>query len=199
MTRHDDILMFWFGALEPDKPVSPERSRLWFGGLDETDQLIRDNFLDDVERAAAGEYDSWSGTARGRLALILLLDQFTRNIFRKTPQAFACDEKALSICQDGLGIAQDLDLSVIERAFFYLPLEHSEKIEIQRRSVAAFQQLIDAATPAQRQACESFHDYAVRHYEIIARFDRFPHRNKILGRRSTPDEIEFLKQPGSSF
>jgi len=199
MNRQDKILDFWFGDLKAESAIPPERSKFWFGGSADVDNEIRVRFSGDILSAAAGEYDSWSANARGSLSLILLLDQFTRNIFRKTPKAFACDEKALSISLDGIQNGFDRELAVFERAFFYLPMEHSEDIEIQKLSVSAFRKLVDDALPAQRSTCESYYDYAVRHYDIIARFNRFPHRNEILGRVSTAEEIEFLKQPGSSF
>ncbi len=199
MSRQEEILSFWFGDLAPDKPVPPDRSRLWFGGSADTDNLIRTRFLADVQSAARGEYDAWCGSPRGALALIILLDQFTRNIFRNTPAAFASDGKALSVCRSGIGSGMDRELAVVERAFFYLPMEHAEDLRLQEQSVAAFRQLLDAAAPAQRELCESFYDYAVRHRDVIARFGRFPHRNRILDRPSTAEEIAFLKQPGSSF
>ncbi len=199
MSRQDAILSFWFGDLDPDKPVPEDRGKLWFGGSKDVDDLIRTNFSEDVQAGAGGEYDAWCDTARGTLALIVLLDQFTRNIFRNTPKAFANDAKALSICQAGMKAGFDKQLSVVERAFFYLPMEHSEDLAIQEQSVTSFRQLLDEASAAQREICESYYDYAVRHYDIIARFNRFPHRNRMLGRASTPEEVEFLKQPGSSF
>jgi len=199
MTRRDEILSFWFADIEPDGPIPGELSRFWFGGAPETDELIRSRYLEDVQRAASGDYDSWSGSPRGSLALIILLDQFPRNLFRNTPSAFAFDAKALTVCLAGLAAGQDRLLPVVARAFFYLPLEHSESLDMQERSVALFGDLVAVAPPAQRASCASFHDYAVRHFEIIARFGRFPHRNRILGRESTAEELLFLQQPGSSF
>ena len=199
MSRQEKIHFFWFGELSPDQPVPSDKSKLWFGGERTIDTLLRDQFADDVSRATRGEYDAWTGTASGALALILLLDQFPRNIFRKTPAAFATDAKALSICLTGIDSGLDRELSVVERAFFYLPMEHSEDIDVQKRSMSAYANLINDATPAQRKMCESYYDYAVRHHDIIARFGRFPHRNETLGRISLAEEIEFLKEPGSSF
>ncbi len=199
MRTPEDILSFWFGDLDPDEPVPADRSRLWFGGVAETDRLIRDRFLDDVRRAATSGFPGWRRSPHGTLALILLLDQFPRNIFRGTPEAFATDGQALALALAGIGSGLDRELKVVERAFFYLPLEHAENIDMQQKSVAVFRGLIAKSTPAQRPLCESFYDYALRHRDVIARFGRFPHRNAILGRVSTPEEVEFLKQPGSSF
>lgn len=199
MNRSEEILSFWFGQIDPEKPVPADRGPLWFGGAKETDDILREKFLVDIKNAATGEYDAWCGSARQSLALILLLDQFPRNVFRNTPDAFATDAKALSISLAGIDSGFDRELSVVERAFFYLPMEHSEELTMQQQSVAAFCELIVDAAPAQKKICESYYDYAVRHYDIIARFRRFPHRNKILGRRSTDEEIAFLQQPGSSF
>ncbi|MCI0527776.1 MAG: DUF924 domain-containing protein [Nitrospira sp.] len=197
MNPIEEILNFWFGDLQ--KLNLEDRLKLWFGGGEETDQLIRDKFGADVLRAIQGDYAHWEETPRGCLALIILLDQFSRNIYRDTPKAFAQDEMALGLCLRGIGQGKDLALEPIERTFFYLPMEHSENLEIQRRSVQAFEGLVKAVPPEMKKVYEGFLDYAVRHCVIIERFGRFPHRNEILGRASTKEELEFLTQPGSSF
>ena len=133
------------------------------------------------------------------MALILCCDQFPRNIFRGTPGAFAYDARALQLSLSGIERGWDRQLRCVERAFFYLPLEHSEDRGHQERSVELFGELLREAPEAQKSGFESFLDYARRHREIIAQFGRFPHRNRILGRVSTPEERAFLKQPGSSF
>jgi uncharacterized protein (DUF924 family) len=199
MGSKERILDFWFDDLSGSDGIPPERLQLWFGGREETDCLIRARFEADLGRAAHGKYDHWCQTPRGALALIILLDQFPRHIHRNTPRAYAFDQQSLSICLEGMAEGRDRSLAIFERAFFYLPLEHSEDFEIQNRSVRAFEELLAASSEGMKEVCGSFLDYAVRHRDIIERFGRFPHRNAALGRRSTPGEEAFLKEPGSSF
>ncbi len=199
LDRIESILEFWFAATPPAGPLPAERQELWFGGAEATDRLIRGRFAEDVQRAQSGEYDQWRQSPHGALALILLLDQFTRNMFRHSPAAYASDEKALRLCRAGLAQGQDQNLSILQRAFFYLPLEHAEEPQAQALSVALFAELLAQAPVGLKAACRGFLDYAERHREIIERFGRFPHRNQTLGRPSTAEEEEFLRQPGSSF
>lgn len=199
MERSDEILEFWFGDATAGQPVSSRRQRLWFGGEPETDRLIREKFSTDLERAAKGEYLSWQETPPGTLALIIVLDQFPRNIHRGSPLAYAYDDQAMSLCVAGLDSGKDRSLAIVEKAFFYLPLEHAESPEAQRRSVGLFSDLRAGAPAELVEMCEGFLDYARRHQRIIERFGRFPHRNEVLGRHSSPEEKAFLKQPGSSF
>lgn len=192
------ILNFWFGD-EVETVPSLQQLKFWFGGAAATDQLIRDQFAPQVAQAAAGGFSAWSETPSGTLALLLLLDQFPRNIYRDSAQAYAADPLALALAASGLAVSQDRELTLVQRAFFYLPLEHSEGLEDQLRSVELFEGLLAAAPPSFQPLCRSFLDYAIRHRDIIARFGRFPHRNAVLGRVSTDDEATFLTQPGSSF
>lgn len=191
MTGPETILDFWFGP-----PGSSERERpreVWFKGGTAYDALLRDSFLADQRRAAAGEYDGWTNTPEGSVALLLLLDQLPRNLYRGTPQAFATDARAREIAGITVPRGFDQELPPVWRWFVYLPFEHSESLADQEHSVALFE-----ALPAAPEHDEP-KDYARRHRDVIKRFGRFPHRNAILGRASTPEEIEFLKQPGSSF
>jgi uncharacterized protein (DUF924 family) len=199
LKRVEEILQFWFGESLRTGVVPAERLQFWFGGQEQTDQQIRDLFQEDLRRAMGGEYDHWRQSPRGRLALIILLDQFPRNIHRHLPEAYASDEKALGLCLEGMERGHDRRLHAIERAFFYLPLEHSEEPAMQERSVQVFADLLAAAPEQLKELCRGFHDYAVRHRDIIARFGRFPHRNSTLGRPSSTEEVAFLKEPGSSF
>ena len=199
MARIEDVLDFWFGGLREGEPVPPGRFELWFGGGESTDRLIRERFAADVERAGAGGYDGWCASPRGTLALLIFLDQFPRNIHRGFPGAYAFDGKAREHCLAGLAAGQDRALITVERAFFYLPLEHAEVLTLQQRSVAAFAELLRQAPPALKESCRDFLDYAERHRAIIDRFGRFPHRNAVLARPSTAEEEAFLRQPGSSF
>lgn len=195
----EEILEFWFGDETDDATAAQQKADLWWGKNTQTDQEIRARFTELVERAAAGKLNDWGAAPRGRLALILLTDQFPRSIYRDSTGAFAHDAKALEICLGGLEWGFDRSLRPIERVFFYLPLEHAESIQHQERSVALFRQLLGDVVDDQKRVFEEFFDFAVRHREIIARFGRFPHRNKILGRESTPEELAFLREPGSSF
>ena len=193
------IIEFWFGSNRDDSAMAKEKSPLWWSKDPRTDDEIRRRFAGLAAQAAAGDLSDWRMTPHGRLALILLTDQFPRNIYRDTAKAFAHDHQALAECLDGIAREEDLKLRPIERVFFYLPLEHSESLEHQEQAVKRFGALRDAVGAHQKDVFAEYLDFAVRHRDIIARFGRFPHRNKILGRESTPDELAFLAEPGSSF
>ncbi len=187
-----DILAFWFG-----RPGEPEHSRprgVWFSKDAAFDDEIRRRFLPSVEAALAGQLAHWAATPDGLLALLILLDQFPRNLFRGTAQAFAGDAQARQLAAVAIDQGWDAPLAAVEKLFVYLPFEHSESLADQERSLALF-----AAMAAAHAGNDGFLDYARQHHEIIARFGRFPHRNAALGRPSTPAEVEFLAQPGSSF
>ncbi|MBW4663671.1 MAG: DUF924 domain-containing protein [Chroococcus sp. CMT-3BRIN-NPC107] len=191
MAKVEKILNFWFGS--PQSEVYGKERVLWFKKNPEFDQELSDYFLLDYEQAARGELDYLQASPLGYLALILLLDQFGRNMFRGTPKSFATDAKALSVAKNAVESGCDRALLPVQRWFIYLPFEHSENLADQERCVELFTTLSD--DPASKNTI----DYALRHKAVIARFGRFPHRNKILGRENTPAEAEFLKQPGSSF
>ncbi|AFZ32522.1 protein of unknown function DUF924 [Gloeocapsa sp. PCC 7428] len=191
MSQVDEILTFWFG--QPNTAEYGKQRAFWFTKSAEFDREVRERFLSDYEQAAAHQLDAWQEAPRSCLALILLLDQMPRNIFRGTPQAFATDAAALAAAQHAVAQGFDRELLNVQRWFIYLPFEHSENLEHQRQCVELFASLKDDPESA------SAIDYAQRHLAVIERFGRFPHRNKILNRESTPEEIEFLKQPGSSF
>ena len=174
------VLAFWFGELRPED---------WFNGGEEIDSRIRERFLDLHEALRERVPERWRASARGMLAAVIALDQFPRNMYRGDPRAFAADAAALATATEALERGFDREMSEDERKFLYLPFEHSEDPAEQARSVALFSALGDEASL----------DYAVRHKAVIDRFGRFPHRNEALGRRSTPEEIEFLKEPDSSF
>jgi len=187
----NDVIKFWFGA-----PGSGERGvprKAWFTKSDAFDAEIGERFVDDIEAGAAGRLDAWQRTPLAALALVIVLDQFPRNAFRGTPRAFATDPIALGVARGIVERGFDAAYMPVERAFAYLPFEHAEDIAMQRQSLALFGKLPPCSSSA------SYLDYAHRHHDVIARFGRFPHRNKILGRASTPEEIEFLAQPGSGF
>ncbi len=195
----EEVLQFWFGSLKTAEDYPDEKVKVWFSGGKAVDEEIASRFGALVAAAANHQLDSWKETPKGRLALIILLDQFPRNMYRGQAKAFAFDGLARQLTLDGLALNEDLKLFPIERVFFYLPLEHAEDIALQNLSLEKFHEITQIASPAQMARYNSYEDYAKRHYEIIAKFGRFPHRNAILNRASTPEEAEFLKQPGSSF
>lgn len=197
--RIEEILHYWFGHVEETALPSEHRTQIWFGHTPEVDQEIKEKFSDDFNKAIHDEYKQWENSPRGCLALIILLDQFPRHLFRREAQAFSQDQKALSICLQGIERQHDHMLSLIERVFFYFPLMHSENLEMQALSIRVYQMLLNLSFPETRGIFEKFLDYAVRHYETIRRFGRFPHRNEILARPSTDEEVEYLKNSELNF
>ncbi len=190
MSRVDQILDFWF---RPDESSYGKPPLVWFAKNPKFDEALRTRFQTDYELAAAGKLNHWQTSPQSCLALILLLDQFPRNFFRGQAKAFATDPQALAVAKHAVTNGFDHQLPYVQRWFVYLPFEHSENLDEQRRSVELFQQLSEDPASAQPLA------FAIRHLEIIERFGRFPHRNLILGRTTTPEEAEFLKELHSSF
>lgn len=199
MEDQSSVINYWFGTDPDDARVAQERASLWWAKKPSVDDEIRRRFGPLVTAAGKGALSDWTSTAWGRLALILLTDQFPRNIYRGQPQAFDFDGIALDLSLKGLARGEDKELRPIQRVFFYLPLEHAENPEHQHRSVKLFRQLVREVPDDQRPTFAGFFIFALRHCAVIERFSRFPHRNAILARESTPEEIAFLKQPGSSF
>lgn len=195
----ESVLDFWFGAPGSAAEIAGRQSKLWFGKSLANDQAVIDRFAATLTAATAGRLDAWANTPRGRLALVIVLDQFPHHIHRDQPQAFATDPQSLALSLAALESGEDRKLAPIERVFLYLPLEHAESIEMQERSVSLYEQLANEAAADERALFDNFLDYARKHLDVVARFGRFPHRNEILGRPSTPEELEFLKQPGSRF
>jgi uncharacterized protein (DUF924 family) len=181
-----EILDFWFGV----DAVAPRD--FWFSKSERVDTEIRSRFGAAVEAALAGSLDGWAETQEGSLALILLLDQFTRNIFRGTPRSFAGDEAALGLAKRMVQSGVDRRFDVLRRWFIYLPFEHSERLDDQYESLRLFGELAQEGEPGPLE-------WARKHFDVIRRFGRFPHRNEILGRACTPAEEDFLLQPGSRF
>jgi uncharacterized protein (DUF924 family) len=204
MNRSEAILDYWFQDLNDCIAVDlalPHVKR-WFSGDEATDREIRERFEKDHLRAAQGEYKGWEDTPRGRLALVILLDQIPRNLYRGSPEAFASDPMALDLCLESMEAGHDEPLALIERAFLYMPLMHAESVEMQDKCKEQFSILVELAKERSPMNVGYFtysHEFAVKHAVIIERFGRFPHRNAILGRPSTQEEIEFLKEPDSSF
>jgi uncharacterized protein (DUF924 family) len=202
MQRPNDVLEFWFGTGPWDDARLAERSRFWFGGGDAaalaaSDALIRERLEPLLERAARGEF--FQPQAKRRLALILLLDQVPRNAYRGTAAAFAFDREALALTVEGMQLAADAALDPIERIFFYLPLEHAESLEAQDAAVAAFARLVGEAPDELRGYCEYCGKFARKHRDVIVKFGRFPHRNRVLERESTAAEREWLAAGGDNF
>ena len=196
-----EVLSFWFGDLREGELPEKEKQMTWWMKSEEFDDLVRQRFEKYVLLAEKGELSHWLETPLGTVAFIVVVDQFPRNIYRDTPGAFSRDALALSTCLGGIKKGFDRDLHPTHRTFFYLPLMHSESPEIQSLSVEKYSALENeyAQHPEIRETLACSTDFAGRHSDIIKRFGRYPHRNAALGRESTPEEIEFLKEPGSSF
>lgn len=174
------VLKFWFEEIEPAS---------WWQADDSFDDLIRQRFGGMLQQASQAELYPWRQSPQGRLAEIIVLDQFSRNVYRNTPQAFAQDTMALVLAQEAIACEADQRISALQRVFLYLPFMHSESRLIHQQAERLYRE----------NGENSNYDYEMRHKAIIDRFGRYPHRNQILGRTSTPEELEFLKQPGSSF
>lgn len=181
------VIAFWFG--EPGSPQEGMPRQEWFVQDPAFDRAIAERFADEMDAAADGRLDALMNSPLGCVALVILLDQFPRNVFRDSPAAFACDPKARTVARHALEEGFDHALAPVHRLFLYLPFEHSESMTDQDVSVALFEQLGNA----------DWLDYAVKHRDLIARFNRFPHRNAVLGRENTPEEETFLKDHGRGF
>jgi uncharacterized protein (DUF924 family) len=198
-SRVDAILKFWFKEHELSAPQIDGRMDVWFGEDPAFDEEISRSFSDDVERASAGELDHWAAEPRGRLALILLLDQFRRNIYRNTPAAFELDRAALKLCVEGAMENKDKGLSPIERVFFYMPLQHAESRRVQSKSRQIYNKLAEAVSPTYRETFETVAQFADLHADIVEQYGRFPHRNRILDRENSPEEDEYLAGDAPAF
>ncbi len=197
--RIESVLAFWFKEQELSAPQVDRRMDVWFCEDPLFDLEIKKEFSDDVRAASEGRLEHWGHSPRGRLALILLLDQFRRNIYRNTPEAFAMDRVALKTCVEGAMAKKDRGLALIEKAFFFMPLQHAESLKVQVKSVEIFNKLTEAASPTQHETFQTIAHFAELHHDIIERFGRFPHRNKILGRNNTPEENEYLDGDSPTF
>jgi len=193
------LLHWWFGSAESPAEMAKAKGKLWFGKSQVQDAEAQSRFGDLVDVALSGGLKEWAESPDGWLALVLLLDQLPRMIYRDIPRAFDGDERAQKLVAHGLKLGRDQHLEPLQRSFIYLVLEHSENLDAQHQAVARFTDLLPLLPATDREFLTSSLDYAERHREVIKRFGRFPHRNDILGRVSTPEEIEFLKEPGSRF
>ncbi len=205
-THSAEVLAFWFGDALASPAELQIQNRLWFG-LDphrraEFDAAIAARFGDWPDRALGGEFDDWLSNPLGRLALILVLDQFPRNLYRDSARAFAYDDRARTLTEEGIRLRHDLSLHPVQAAFFYLSLEHAESLAAQDQAVQAFEVLCartDADYPEFLPAVSGYLDFARRHQAVIAQFGRFPHRNTVLGRDPTPEEQRYLTSGGERF
>jgi len=197
--RIEAILAFWFQEKALSAPQIDHRLDVWFGEDDVFDLECKKEFANDVELASEGHLDHWAHQPRGRLALILLLDQFRRNIFRNTAAAFEKDKAALKLCVEGAMEKKDRGLKPIERAFFYMPLQHAESRKVQAKSVELFTRLAAAVSPTYRETFETMAHFAELHRDIVEQFGRFPHRNKLLNRVNTPEEEAYLAGDSPDF
>lgn len=185
-----DVLDFWFAAAQQVH---------WFEKSDAFDAQIRSHFGSLHQRAVDGELDSWALEPERWLALLIVLDQFSRNLYREDGRAYAADAKVRSIVLPGLARGDDKRLSMLQRVFVYIPLEHAEDLALQDRAVDLFTQLSEDVSVDERPTYLNYLDYARRHREVIARFGRFPHRNQVMGRVSTAAERTYLSQPSTGF
>lgn len=200
--RLSQVLEYWLGAELPSNESALSRKTLWFTKSEEADEEIRHLFGALLQEALAGKLDGEAmESPLGLLAVLIVLDQFTRNAYRGTPKSFAGDAKARQLALKAIDLGWDVHETVptVARIFIYLPLEHAEDMAMQEHSVVAFEQLYQEAEPDLRAFFEGTLDYANKHLQVIAQFGRFPHRNAIVGRASTDDEKRYLSQPGAGF
>lgn len=198
MSIQEEILSFWFGELSGPYDLGPNR-KMWWKKDPELDEEIRSRFGEHVERAIAGDYDDWIDDPRGALALVILLDQFTRNMFRGSPKTWEHDGKAQEISLAAVDRGHLSQLRTVECQFLLMPFIHSEDVAMHTRGLALVEEQLEKVDDAHREPFEMWHKSAIQHADIVRRFGRYPHRNEILGRESTEEEKAFLKEPGSSF
>lgn len=193
------LLDWWFGQAESAKEVAAQKGRLWFGKRDSQDLEARTRFADLVEQALAGGLTEWAQRPEGWLALVLLLDQLPRMIFRDSPRTYSGDARAQALVAQGIAADFDRQLRPIQRVFIYLVFEHCENLAVQNEAVSRYIDLLVQQPEQDRVLFTDYLDYAEQHQKVIAQFGRFPHRNAVLGRESTAEELEFLSKPGSRF
>lgn len=192
------VLTFWFGDPDPAADVQT-RMQLWFAGRPEADDEIRGRFGDLVEDARSGQLNLWRNSTAGTLALVVLLDQFSRSVHRGEGAAWACDPACQRVVLTALALGIEDEVGPVQRAFLYLPLEHAEDRLLQKASVRCFSRLVAGAPAHHRATAEMWLDYALKHKAVVDRFGRFPHRNGPIGRESTDDERAFVAEHGAGF
>lgn len=195
----EQVLQFWFGPTDPEGCSSPEFSSRWYKKSQAFDAEVKRSFESTYDDIAAGRLDGWHGEPLGWLASVVVLDQFSRNMFRDTAKMYSADPLAQRFASEGIGQGLDQVLKGHQRAFAYMPLMHSENLADQERCVELFQHALEQASPATHPIFSMNLKYAISHRDIVKKWGRFPHRNEILSRSSTEEEIAFLKTPGSRF
>ena len=198
-SRIEAILSFWFKEQELSAPQIDRRMDVWFSEDAVLDHDIEKEFADDVEAASTGQLDHWAAESHGRLALIILIDQFRRNINRGTAEAFSKDKLALKLCVEGAMEKKDKGLTPVQKVFFYMPLQHAESRKVQAKSVELYNRLAEAVTPTYRETFLTVAQFAELHKDIIDQFGRFPHRNEMLNRENTAEEAEYLAGDSPDF
>jgi uncharacterized protein (DUF924 family) len=197
------VLEFWFGenSSQPKsaQEIAKQQSKLWWSKNETIDKEIQQRFEPILKALLTGHYNSWFETPQGRLAAIIVLDQFSRNMYRDSAHAFTQDSLGLYWALQGIRQGDDKKLTPLQRVFFYLPLEHCEQLNMQNLAIEKFEQLVADSPKSFTDLAKGFADYAHQHQQVIARFGRFPHRNLLLNRDSTDEELEYLAQPGSGF
>lgn len=199
LSRIDEILSFWFKEQALSAPQIDHRMDIWFGEDPDFDDQIETAFADDVNSACKGKLDHWAAEPHGRLALIILIDQFRRNIYRNTAKAFSQDKLALKLCVEGAMEKKDKGLTPIQKVFFYMPLQHAESRKVQAKSVELYNRLAESVSPTYQETFLTVAQFAELHRDIIDQFGRFPHRNELLGRANTPEEDEYLAGDSPDF
>ena len=197
--RIDEILSFWFKEQELSAPQIDRRMDIWFGENPDFDDEVEAKFSDDVAGASTGKLDHWAEDPRGRLALIILIDQFRRNIYRNTEKAFSRDRLALKLCVEGAMEKKDKSLTPIQKVFFYMPLQHTESRKVQTKCAELYSRLAESVSPTYRETFLTVAQFAELHKDIINQFGRFPHRNALLGRENTPEEDKYLAGDSPDF
>ena len=199
METTDSILEFWFGDHTSNREINDRKKALWWSKNESADQHIKQRFESITDALYEGKMTQMQRSPRGLLASIICLDQFPRNMYRETARAFSCDQVALRLAIEMVDKAWDRTLLPVYRVFAWLPFEHSEDIAMQHKSIMLYDNLRHSVEQDEREMFDEYYQFAYRHFEIIDRFGRYPHRNRILGRESTTEELAFLSQPGSSF
>ncbi|MCP5091346.1 MAG: DUF924 domain-containing protein [Gammaproteobacteria bacterium] len=197
--RIDAVLAFWFKEHELSAPQIDRRMDIWFSEDPVFDHEIEKEFADEIAKASKGQLDHWTSKSQGRLALIILIDQFRRNIHRNTAKAFSKDQLALKLCVQGAMEKADRELTPIQKVFFYMPLQHAESRKVQAKSVELYRRLAETVSPTLRETFMTVAQFAELHKDIIDRFGRFPHRNQLLNRENTPEEDEYLAGDAPDF
>jgi len=197
--RIEEILSFWFREQELSAPQIDRRMDIWFGEDPVFDHDIEKEFSDDVEKASEGKLDHWADDPHGRLALIILIDQFRRNLYRGSAKAFSHDKLALKLCVEGAMERKDKGLTPVQRVFFYMPLQHAESRKVQAKSVELYDRIAESVSPTLQETFLTVAQFAELHKDIVEQFGRFPHRNGLLGRENTAEEDEYLAGDSPDF